>query len=157
LAYLSPSHPNEALFFYQAGVVLLVRWAEKHDTEQNVPVAKEAAIKTVVAALRDPAATSEEARTGLDHFLGVPYAGVYGPPTVNRHDDLVPTYDVPDAVDWNGFLGTEYTDKPVWYIGSTWGGGGLVDALTGSLIRFTRLRVGHGTGGPPSPFVPPAP
>jgi hypothetical protein len=157
LAYVSPSR-HEVLFFYEAGVVLRTQWTPKRFDAASVPVSKQAAIATVVAALRDPAAQSEEARTGRDYFVGTPYAGIFGPaPEVNRHDDLVPTYDVPDAVDWNGFVGTEWAEKPVWLIGSTWGGGGWVDARTGTLIRFTRLRVGHGTGGMPSPYVPPAP
>ncbi|MNS15442.1 hypothetical protein D3C72_470770 [compost metagenome] len=156
LAYLSESR-REALFFYAAGVVMRVQWFPKRYTEQSVPVPAEAAIKTVVAALRDRTAVSEEAHTGIDHFLGVPYVGVFGLPGANVHDDLVPTYDVPDVIPWYATLSAEYAEKPVWYVGSSWGGGGMVDALTGKLIRFTRLRVGHGTGGPPSPFAPPAP
>jgi hypothetical protein len=152
LAYVSAAK-HEALFFYQGGQVLSVQWARQRYAEATVPVTKAAAIATVVAALRDPNAMSKEARTGRDYYLGVPYAGVFSPNPVNFDDTLVPTTDVPDGIDWNGFLGQEFVDKPTWYIGSTWGGGGQVDALTGTLIRFTRLRVGHGTGGPPSPVA----
>ncbi|MDB5100483.1 MAG: hypothetical protein JWM80_4904 [Cyanobacteria bacterium RYN_339] len=156
LTYVSASR-HEALYFFAGGQVLNVRWGLQRFTELTVPVSKQAAIATVVAALRDAAATSEEARTGLDHYLGVPFAGVFPPNAVNYHDDLVPTFDVPDAVEWSAFLGNDFVDKPTWYVQGSWGGGGLVDAVSGALIRFTRLRVGHGTGGPPSPFTPPQP
>lgn len=153
LAYRSDSR-HEALFFFEGGQVLSVRWGQQHYTEATVPVSKAQAITTMVAALRDPNAKSEEEKTGRDHFLDVPFAGVFPPNAVNYHDDLVPTFDVPDGIDWNGFLGNDYVDRPAWFINSTWGGGGVVDAVTGDLVRFTRLRVGHGTGGPPSPFMP---
>jgi hypothetical protein len=153
LAYVSASK-HEALFFYQGGQVLAVQWGQQRYTEQSVPVTKQAAIATLVAALRDPNAQAEEAKTGRDYYLGVPFKGIFPPNAVNFHDDLVPTSNVPDGIEWGGFLGQEFVDKPTWYLNNNgWGGGGQVDALTGTLIRFTRLRVGGGTGGPPSPFV----
>jgi hypothetical protein len=152
LAYVSNAR-HEALYFFANGQVLLVRWAPLRYTEQTVPVSKQQAIANTVAALRDPKSTSEEARTGLDYFLGIPFAGVFAPSSVNYRDDLVPTFDVPDGINWSAFLANDFFDKPTWYVGSTVGGSGLVDAVTGKLIRFTRLRAGHGTGGAPSPFT----
>jgi hypothetical protein len=152
LAYVSMAK-HEALFFYQDGQVLAVQWGQQRYTEQNVPVTKQAAIATTIAALRDPNAEAEEAKTGRDYFLGVPFKGLFQPSPANFRDDPVPTSDVPDGIGWSGFLDQEYVDKPTWHIQSGWGGGAQVDALTGTLIRFTRLHVGHGTGGPPQPLA----
>jgi hypothetical protein len=149
---------------YRTGQVVLVHWAA-NDTD-TPPVTLQTAIAVTASAMRDPAAQSEEERTGLDYFTGIRYRDVsfdglvtLGPmvqPSPNVDSLLVPTYEAPDESTWQGFLGQGYPGKPIWYTQTPWGGGGLVDARTGKLIRFTRVRVGHPTSGPGGPFMVPS-
>ena len=162
LAYVS-REKREALYLYASGLVVRIRWQPPDLTGADVPVGAAEAVRRYAAAMRDPATRSLEERTGLDHFLGLPYAEAYPASTWdqwNNHDDDVPAFDFPADAPWEAQFLYEYAGKPVWLIGVPTGGGfggGLVDAYSGELVRFHRVtrRWVLGPNLPaPSPFTP---
>jgi hypothetical protein len=137
-----------------------MKWVSKDRDQTNVPVSKQEAIALHVSHMRDPAFKSDEERTGLDHFLGIPYQDVFPPPSMNVHDDLVPASIVPDESHWRAEFSYSFAGKPVWTIlgdGSSGLGIGRVDAQSGVEFRFQRPVEGYHLGPfVPTPFTPTA-
>jgi hypothetical protein len=141
------------LYFYDSGLVVKLAWAPKDLTEATAPITREMAIARHVATMHDPAAKSEEERTGRDYFIDVPFKDLFPPPPVNNHDELQPAYDFPADTPWTALFDYQYAGKPTWRIYASQGSGlgyGLVDARTGTEIRFQRPIKGFVSG----PVIP---
>ena len=114
----------------------------------------DAALKAMITAIETRGFKGEEEKTGLDYFLGSPYAtnaSCFGPPMTGPGSQEA-LYEVPPDARWNTSLQV-ILGKPVWQLNfyanskpmdptqGYWvnlSANGMVDATTGAVIRFQR-------------------
>lgn len=163
LSYLSPSRQEALNFTVMADktVAIRMRWAPLNLATAPIAVDADEAVKKLTAAIDSAEAKSEEEQTGLDYFLGTPFATpapMGAPPPYQER--IEPIYDVPEGARWNAQL-QSVLGKLVWelnfhqpyvhppqpmpmpmmtpsdhYVDTS--GRGMVDAQTGAVIRFSR-------------------
>lgn len=194
LSYVSPSRQEALNFTVMADktIAIRMRWAPLNMATTPIVVDADEALKKLKAAIEDAQARSEEEETGLDYFLGTSFQAAMPMMTGSREamppppyqERIEPLYAVPANARWNVQL-QAVLGKLVWelhfypqydpnsppmpqldhYVDAT--GRGMVDATTGTVIRFSRPSKRYypqpfpGKGGPilmpNGPLSPPPP
>lgn len=137
-------------------LVIRLRWAPLNLDPARVAVDSGAAIRSLVAAVGDRAAKSEEEKTGLDYFLGVKFSV---PEWVNQKDSQNRTevvYAVSPKTRWNVSLDM-VMGKLVWNLNG-WANEGNDVAVPMPAVDMPMARVGVATPaiavGEPNPGKP---
>jgi hypothetical protein len=150
---------KELLLVYAKGVVLRIKAVPQAADEHTAKLTSQQAIEKLLAALHDPNAKSAEEQSGRDYYLGTPFGKVFMPTPVGPFADVGPTFGFSDDVGWQTMFDATFAGKPTWWVNANgWPGygRGLVDAETGTVIRFTRTSENHGNAlTMPTPMIPP--
>jgi hypothetical protein len=155
LAYYSAGRSEMLTFMVTEAKTTILRthWAPLDLAATPIAVDNDAALKALITAVETRGFKGEEEKTGLDYFLGSPYAtnaGCFGPPMTGPGAQEA-LYEVPPDARWNANLQL-ILGKPVWQLNfyankpmdpaqGYWvnmSASGMVDATTGAVIRFQR-------------------